>query len=199
LETERGFFFMSASGVATYLDRAWPYKSPYSSSQGTIASTMTAIAPAVDIALIKNRATVTASGGTAQTASDATSIGRYGTRDFQPISTSYLTTDAEALSLATYLVTTQKAPLPPIRAIEIGQHDATSFAQLLARELGDHVTITETLGGTSGSYHIRRIEIDGNWSAGELRARWALRQRDASFQPFIVGVSSVGGTDLITY
>ena len=199
LETERGFFFMAKDGTATYLDRAWPYTSPYNTSQGTIASTMKAVLPVADLALIRNRATVTRTGGTAQTASDSTSISRYGTRDFQPITSSYLNTDAEASSLAGYLVTTAKAPLPPVRAIEFGQHDTTVFTQMLTRELGDHVTVTESLGGTSGSYHIRSIAIEGDWSKGLLSCRWGLRQRNTAFAPFIVGISNVGGTDLITY
>jgi hypothetical protein len=199
LETERGFFFMGKSGVATYLERYWTFHSPYTSSQGTIASTMSEVIPSVDIALIRNRATVTATGGTAQTASDATSISRYKTRDFPPITSDYLSSDAAALSLATYLVAQANAPLPPIREIKIGQHDSATFTQLLTRELGDRVTVTENLGGTSGDYHIRQISVEGDWGAGYLRGAWGLRQRSTDVAPFIVGISSVGGADLISY
>lgn len=200
LEAERGFFFMAKDGTATYLDRSWTNRPPYSTSQGTIASTMRSIAPGVDVALIRNRATVTATGGTAQTASDAASIALFKTRDFSPIDNPYLSGDAAALSLASYLVRNAKDPLPPVRSIEIGQHDSATFTQLLTRELGDRVTVSETIGGTSGDFHIRRIDIEGNWSAGVLRGSWSLRQRNTT-QPFIVGVSNVGapGTDLITY
>lgn len=198
LETERGFFFMSASGVATYLDRYWTNRSPYNASAGTIASTMRSIAPGVDLALIRNRATVTATGGTAQTASDATSIARYKTRDFSPITSPYLSGDAAAASLAAYLVLNAKDPVPPVRSIEIGQHDSATFTQLLTRELGDFVTVSETVGGTSGSFHIRRIEIEGNWSAGVLKGAWSLRQRSTT-QGFLVGISTIGGPDLIGY
>lgn len=200
LTTERGFFFIGKDGTATYLDRAWTNKSPYNSSQGTIASTMRSIAPGVDLALIKNRATVTATGGAAQTASDATSVGRYGPRDFAPLTSPYLSGDAAALGLAGFLVRNAKDPLPPIRQIDIGQHDSATFTQLLARELGDYVTISESVGGTSGAYTIRRISIDGDWSKGEMKGSWALRQRNTTFQPFVVGQSLVGSTtDLITY
>jgi hypothetical protein len=199
LETERGFFFMTASGVATYFDRYWTNRSPYNASQGTIASTMRSITPAADLALVRNRATVTATGGTAQTASNAASIALFKTRDFDPIDSPYLASDAAALSLASYLVTQAKDPLPPVRQIDIGQHDAATFTQLLTRELGDQVTVSESIGGTSGAYHIRRIELEGDWSAGVLQGSWSLRQRTATGQPFIVGISSVGGPDLITY
>lgn len=200
LTTERGFFFMAKDGTATYLDRSWTNRSPHNTSQGTIASTMRSIAPGVDLALIRNRATVTATGGTAQTASDATSIARYMTRDFSPITSPYLASDAAAGFLASYLVMTAKDPLPPVRSIEIGQHDSATLTQLLARELGDFVTVSETVGGTSGQFHIRRIEISGDWGRGELKGSWALRQRNTAFQPFVIGQSNVGSTtDLITY
>lgn len=199
LQTERGFFFIGKDGTATYLDRGWTNKSPYNASAGTIASTMRSIAPGVDLALIKNRATVTATGGTAQTASDATSIARYMTRDYGAITSPYLSGDAAAGFLARYLVNTNKDPLPPVRQIDIGQHDSATFTQLLSRELGDFVTPSEGVGGTSGSYHIRRITIDGDWGKGEIKGSWSLRQRNTAFQPFIVGQSSVGGTDYITY
>lgn len=199
LTPERGFFFISAGGVATYLDRHWQNRSPYTSSQATIASTMRAIAPGVDVALIRNRATVTAGAGTAQTATDATSIGRYKTRDFPAIASDYLASDAAAASLASYLVLNNKDPLPPVRSLDLGQHDAATFTQLLTRECGDRVTVTESLGNTSGDFHIRRIAIDGDWSKGTLVGGWALRQRNA-IQPFLIGVSNIGSTtDLITY
>lgn len=199
LTTERGFFFMAKDGTATYLDRGWTNTSPYNASQGTIAGTMRSIAPGVDLALIRNRATVTATGGTAQTAGDATSIARYGTRDYGAITSPYLSGDAAAGFLASYLVNTNKDPLPPVRQIDIGQHDSATLTQLLARELGDYVTVSEGVGGTSGAYHIRRITIDGNATKGEFTGSWTLRQRNTAFQPFVIGQSSVGGTDYITY
>lgn len=198
LQTERGFLFFSASGTATYLDRSWTNRSPYNTSQATIASTMQDINPAVDLRYVRNRATATATGGTAQTASDATSIARYKTRDYPPITSSYLASDAAAASLAAYLVSQYKDPLPPVKSVELGQHDSATYTQLLTRELGDHVTITESLGGTSGSWHIRTIQHAGDWSAGEHTATWALVRR-SSLQPFLIEISLIGGTDYITY
>lgn len=198
LETERGFFFVSASGVATYLDRHYQNRSPYTSSQGTIASTMRAIAPGVDLDLVKNRATVTATGGTAQTVSDATSVARYNYRDWSPITSAYLSGDAAALGLAGYLVAKGKNPAPPVRSLDLGQGSATAWVQLLTRELGDRVTVTESAGGTSGEYHIQAIQHEASWSRGEHKGAWSLLQRD-TVQPFIIGQSTIGGTDVLTY
>lgn len=199
LDAERGFFFIAKDGTATYLDRHWPNRSPYTASQGTIASTMRSIAPGVDIAKIRNRATVTRTGGTAQSAQDNASFLLYKWRDFRPITSPYLNTDAQAASLASYLVLNAKDSVPPVRSIEIGQHDAATLTQLLTRELGDRVTVSESVGGTSGDYHIRRIEIEGDWGKGVLKGAWALRQRGA-IQPFLIGVSTIGSTtDLISY
>lgn len=198
LTTERGFFFIHADGTAIYLDRYAPNRSPYTSSQGTIASTMRAIAPGIDLDIMYNRATVTKTGGTAQTASDTTGALGSIMRDYPAIESPYLASDSAALSLARYLVLKGKNPVPPVRALDLSQHDAASFAQLLGRELGDRVTVTEALGGTSGDYHIHRIVHEVSWGAGVHRGSWGLLQRNTT-QPFLIQVSAIGGTDVIAY
>lgn len=198
LTTERGFFFIEADGTATYLDRYAANRSPYTSSQGTIASTMRAIAPGIDFDTMYNRATATATGGSAQTHTDTT--GALGTliRDYPAITSPYLASDAAALSLASYLVAKGKNPLPPVRFLDLNNGQTTAFVQLLTRELGDRVTVTEALGGTSGDYHIRRITHEANWGQGIHRGSWSLQQRD-TVQPFLIDISLIGGTDVISY
>lgn len=199
LLTERGFFFVAADGTATYLDRHAGNRSPYTSSQATIASTMRAIAPGIDFDTMYNRATVTKEGGTPQTHSDTTGALGSLIRDYPSIESPYLASDAAALSLAKYLVAKGKDPVPPVRFIDINNGDATAFAELLARELSDRVTVTESLGGTSGDYHIRRIAHEVNWSRGIHRGSWSLERRDTATQPFLISISTIGGTDVITY
>ena len=118
--------------------------------------------------------------------------------DYPAITSDYLTTDATALSLAKYLVLKGKNPVPPVRFLDLNNGQTTAFVQLLARELGDRVTVTESLGGTSGDYHIRRITHEANWGQGIHRGSWSLQQRDP-LQPFLIGISTIGGTDVITY
>lgn len=196
---ERGFFFISGDGTAVYLDRYWGNRSPYTSSQGTIASSMRAIAPGIDYDTMYNKATVTKEGGTPQTHSDVT--GALGTivKSYPSIESPYLASDSAALSLAKHLVLKGKNPVPPVRFLDLNNGQTTAWVQLLDRELGDRVTVTESLGGTSGDYHIKRITHQVDWSRGIHRGSWSLEQRDTTTQPFIVGVSLVGGPDLITY
>lgn len=199
LQVERGQFFIAANGTATYLDRHAANRTPYTSSQGTIASTMRAIAPGVSLDAIRNRATVTKAGGTPQQASDAASIALFRTRDIPPITSDYLNTDAQAASLAKYLVLKAKGAVPPVRFLDLNNGNTAGFAQLLARELHDRVTVTESLGGTSGDYHIRRITHEVNWGRQLHRGSWSLEQRDTATQPFLIGISAIGGPDVISY
>lgn len=198
LQAERGFFFIAANGTATYLDRYAPNRSPYTSSQGTIASTMRAIAPGVDFDLLYNRATVTKTGGTAQTAADTGGVLGTIVKDYPNIDSPYLASDAAALSLAKHLVLKGKNPVPPVRFLDLDNGQTAAWVQLLTRELGDRVTVTESLGGTSGDYHIRRVTHAANWGQGIHRGAWSMSQRE-TLQPFLIGISTIGGADYIAY
>lgn len=199
LETERGFFFIGAGGVATYRDRYASNRSPFTSSQSTIADTMQYLAPSSDLDLIRNRATVTRTGGTPQTATDAASVALYNYADFDPIASDYLASDAAAAALARYLVLKRKDAIPPIRQLDLNNGQVVPFTALLARDLGDRITVSDTIGGTSGDYHIQSIAHEFNASQQIHRSVWGLLRRDTATQPFIVGSSLVGGPDLISY
>jgi len=201
LLAERGQFFISAGGVATYLDRHAQNRSPYTSSQATIADGMRAIAPGFDLEQVRNRATVTSEGGTPQAHEDAASVAEYNYSDYGPITSPYLGTDAKALSLAKYLVLKRKDGVPPVRYLDLENGDAATFEALLARELGDRITATDDASGTDGDYHILRIEhrIAGRDGARVHRCSWGLLRRDTAAQPFLIGISTIGGPDVITY
>ncbi len=198
LTTERGFFYIKGDGTPTYEDRYAVNSSPRTSVQSTIASTMWAIAPGWDVEQVRNRATVTKTGGTAQTASDATSIAAYGTSDYDAIDSPYLASDAAAASLAAWLVVKRKDGIPPVRQVGLNNGNATAYAALLARDLNDRVSVTESLGGTSVDGHIQRITHEIDASARTHFGTWAIQRRD-TLQPFLIGISTIGGTDVITY
>lgn len=188
LTTERGLFFFATDGTATYLDRHAQNRAPYTSAQSTISDTMRALASAVDRDQVWNRATVARTGGTAQTYHDATGALGARIRDYRPIESGYLANDAQALALATYLVAQRKDGVSPIRYLDINNGQATPFAALLAREIGDRVAVVDSIGGTTGDYHIQGIDHEVDWSAQIHRGTWRLLKRDAT-QPLMWDVS----------
>lgn len=198
LTAERGFFFVAGDGAATFRERHYQYAPPYSTSQSTVADTMSALLSVVDLETIKNRATVTKTGGVEQTYTDATSAGDFDYADYSPITTPYLADDNAALSLATYLVLQAKDGTPPLRNLKLNSGRAATYVALLARELGDHITVSDTLGGTSGAYHLMRMAHEFDASARVHRCAWGLVQREGA-QFFIIGTSTIGGTDIFTY
>ncbi len=126
--TENGRIFADAGGTIVFQDRS--YRLTHSAtSQGTIGDASGEIpyrdtSYTSDDANIWNEALVTPSGGTAETASDATSEGHYFTRT---LSRSLLTSDqAEALDAAQYLVATYKDPAPKLPALTLLPARSTS-------------------------------------------------------------------------
>lgn len=203
LTSERGFFFMSGAGVAVYLARHWQAFSPYTTAQSTISNTMRAIAPGFDLDTVRNRATVTAAwpgySGTAQTVTAATSAIDPFVADYEAITSAYVFDDNTAHGLAGYLVARRKDGLAPVRFLDMNNGQSSALMAFLARELGDNVAVTDSLGGTSGNYHIQKIEHDIAWSTGLHRCSWGLLARDTGAQPFIIGSSTLGGADILTY
>jgi hypothetical protein len=106
--------------------------------------------------------------------------------------TAYLDTDAEALSRARLRVLRFKDPKTPARASFVSA--ASSTADLLARDLNDRVTITETFGGTSAKqYFIEQVSHTADVFGGgsRLRTDWLLSEVPAT-GPLIIGVTGVG-------
>jgi len=97
---------------------------------------------------VLNRVTVQRTGGTAQTATDTTSIGLYFTQA-ETITNSLLSTDAQALTLANYLLNGSPSPrfsgvTTFFGSLTTGQKNAVA-----AVEIGDTISVKRTF--TSGS------------------------------------------------
>jgi hypothetical protein len=109
--TEQGAFYIDANGVATFKGRQFVYDaqaaSPTIFNQTGTGINYAGITFALDDKTIVNKATVTRTGGTAQTYSDATSIAQYFTRSITATDM-LMQTDANALALATAYVDTRK-------------------------------------------------------------------------------------------
>jgi len=192
LEAEMGVFYIDGSGIATFDGRDARYASTASSSTITgAANTLMRWDSSNDISTVFNAASVTRDGGTTQSATDTDSINAFGRRDMGDTTTTYLNTDAEALSRARLRVRRFKDPKTPATAGFVSA--ASTTADLLARELNDRVTITETFGGTSAKqYFIEQInhasEVGGGGS--RLRTDWLLSEVPA-VGPFIIGVTGI--------
>lgn len=107
-----------------------------------------------------NRATVSRTGGTAQTDSDATSIALYQTQAVTKTD-SLLSTDAQALALATYLLAPD--PEPRFSGLEVnfaslttGQKNAVAIL-----EIGDTVKITRSFSTGSPASISSELQVEG--------------------------------------
>lgn len=195
LAADGGTFFIAGSGVATYHSAASRYKTQ--SPMATLTSAMTAFGrPTMTVRKIINKQTVTRTGGVARTASDATSIQRYDTREGAPVTSSYLMDDGQAASLAGWLIFLQKAPRPPVREVPLVKGGDAALQQMLVRELDNLVTASvDTAGNTVTGWidHLRGTIDPG----GLLGMTYIIRKR--TFATFRVGTSTVGGADVIGY
>jgi hypothetical protein len=162
LEAERGVFYISGGGIATYEER--DSRAHRTSSAATITDAAVKSNPGFQLDKLVNRQTVSrkdpATGndtGTPQTASNDVSIGLFGVSSGSSISSQYLPTDGQALALASYIVNLRSDFETPV-VVELDGGDATALTQQLTRELQDRVTVNDTVAGTSGDYIIEAVE-----------------------------------------
>jgi hypothetical protein len=197
LTAERGIVYVSGDGVVTYEGRN--ARAQRTTAVDTVDDVMVSVNPGVDLDRIANRATVTATGGTAQTATDDDSIATYGASDYTPITSSYLADDDQALQLAHYIVGGRKSPRLPASGLTLMNDSSSTLTKILARELGDRVTVAESTGGTSGDWQIESIAHEIS-AGGQIHvATWALSAREAGDDAFIIGTSKLSGGDVLTY
>jgi hypothetical protein len=195
LQVDLGAFFIDGDGAATYLDADVRFAAR--SAAGTLTGIVSGALPGMDKDRIRNRWTVTRTGGVAQTAADDTSRKMYGYRDGTPIESAYLVDDNQAGTLANFLIAAHKDPRSPTRSVEVLNRDDTAIGQQLARELGDRVTFTESGGGTNIEAIVERIEHEITPPPGIHRTRYLLSKR--TFDAFTLDVSTLDGTHLIGY
>jgi hypothetical protein len=193
LEAEMGTFYIDGAGVATFDQRGSRYTSATSSSTIDGASkTLIDFQSTNSADTIFNAAAVTRTGGSEQTATDSDSIDAFGRRDMSALETSYVSTDAAALSRANLRVAQFKDPKTPAVASLVSS--ASTTADMLARDLNDRVTITEPFGNTSSKqYFIEQIQHETEASPGVQRhlTSWLLSEVP-SIGPFIIDVTGIG-------
>lgn len=204
MNAERGLTFVAAGGAVTYLDRQSRYKA---TSLTTIDRKLKAFPVGRSNSNVINQWTVQRTDmagnnvGVAQTASDAASSRVHGPVA-QSITTPFLNTDAQALSLAQYLVNRTKSGIALVYDVPLAIVDQASLIQALTREIGDRVTLTIdplNMPLISGDFYIEAITHTIQASGPPRHATvWRVSQVPAGI-PFRFGTSKFGGTDVLTY
>ncbi|MGH2962309.1 MAG: hypothetical protein ACRDL3_08970, partial [Solirubrobacterales bacterium] len=194
LEAERGVVFIDKDGVAVYEDRnAWATKT----KRVTIDAAMRALGPGFSLETVKNRARVTREGGVQQEYVDQPSADEFGYADHPELTSPYLASDEQALDLATYLVNRTKDPVGPLWQLEIDARSPELLDAILTIRLQDWIEVVQAPSGTAGDYIVEQIveELD---ERGLHKATYTLSERVA-FQPFTLGTSLIGGSDVLIY
>lgn len=194
LEVDRGDFYISGDGVATYRSRYTRY---LSTSVGTISDSYMDTRPSVDIERIRNRARVVHANGTAS-AADADSVATYGYLDASDIQTTYITSDDTAQSLAAFIVASSRDGEAPatMRLMNVNE---TVRAQQVARELGDRITVVSDRAGIGTvDYHIESIDHDLTAGGKHHSTRWVLSRAQGS-AVFVLGESALGDPNILVY
>lgn len=195
LQAERGTFFHAGTGKATYRDRLAAFAT---SSVATIADLMSSIIPAVDFDLIQNRVTVTRSQNSySAVAVDTDSANRFGFSDLPEITTPYLSTDAQADDLASFILSQVSRPKPPLYALTIDNRESALLTQILAREINDHVTVTESADGSGGDYILQQLQHTLDENANHSATYAATRA--SSLDPILFDTATFDGAAVFEY
>lgn len=194
-----GLFFVRGDGVVRYKSRETRF-APQAAVATLDGSLITGARPRKSVDQVRNRITVTRSGGTPQTATDDESRRAYGWRDATAIESAYFVTDADALSLAQLTVLLYGRPREACRVVELINRDDESIVLQLTLELGDRVTVQETSGGTDVEGEI--VGIQHRWlAAGEWRTRYLVSVIASSITFFTLddttGASVFDGTAVL--
>lgn len=164
VQVDNGLFWISGAGVATFRDGDTRIE-----DEATVSYTFSddgADHPYVDLVIeyddtqLWNQATVTRTDGTAQTSSDATSIGDFGTRDLH-LSETLHAANGEALALADWMVMEHKDVRARVPAVTfMPQSNVASWPVALGAEFLERVNIEVTPPGASTfdtDFHIEGV------------------------------------------
>lgn len=171
LTAERGVFYISKDGKATYEERN--SRARRTSSTATLTTYALTSQPGFELDQLVNRQQVTrqfqdgAAGtspntlveGVTQVAQNATSVKIFGVQDGSEITSEYIPSDAQALNLGQFIVNIQSSFVAPV-TLEMDGGPNAAVIQMLSLELQDRVTVTDATSGTSGDYIVEGIEIE---------------------------------------
>jgi hypothetical protein len=196
LEIDLGHFFIPGTGVITYRSRSQVYARQ--TAVATLgAGSLLQVRASVDADRIINRQeTQRGALATLYTATNTASAARFRGRLGTRITNDKLLNDTRAESLGKFIVLDRGYPRPVPRGIQLQDVDDTYLTQILARDLGDFVAVTESLGGTTSQGTIVYVQHNIT-NQFDHKATWWIARQVIPF--FTIGVSLIGGPDIIGY
>lgn len=206
--TESGRLFVAADGKLTLRDRWRRWLDPSATvpqlnitgSTGVYFQDIARDPQSTD--LMVNRASVTRENGRPQVRRNDTSIDTHGERGFSIASMHR--NDLGARGLASFIVGTRGEPLNMVESVKVPLHGvaAADAAMLLSLDLGDRVNLAYESRGVGDPISMDVI-VDGiSHSISGAGTEWWCELYLAPVpqrSPFIVGESTVGGPDVVTY
>jgi hypothetical protein len=157
---EQGRIFISRDGVLTFQKRiSAAFSSPSIQFGDTVNTPYNALTIEFDASDVVNRASITIQGGTTQVATDAASQAAYFIQSVQQ-SGSLLSTDAQAATLADYLLVAEPSPRYTSVGTWFGSLSEPQRDALATAEIGDLIEITKTepFGAVTQELYIEGIE-----------------------------------------
>jgi len=167
-EAEQGRIFLSRSGVLTMQSRISPsFSSPDLVLSDASDVPYNALTIEFDASNVINRASILRESGIAQVASDAPSIAEYFTQSVQQTD-SLLSSDAQAATLAAYLLVAEPSPRYTSVGIWFGSLTDPQRSDAAIIEIGDliEITKTESFGVVTQELYVEGIEHTISFEAG---------------------------------
>jgi len=209
-DTEPGFFFIDERGYAVYHDRHRRLFAPYTVSQATFCDGPNMDTGRFEYARLQTKQSrilndirVTGLGLAEQTALDAASVVRFRQRT-DPLSTLH-TSIANALASASWRLSQTANSYVRYEELELQPGaDADIWTQVLARKIGDRITIIRTPPGggevETKDCHIEAVSLDVG-PATNAKCVWRLSpaEQSAFWAAAVGGFSNAGTTTRAVY
>ena len=208
LTAEQGYIFIDGAGRFVFHDRAARVRK--TTAQAVFGPKTRGAVPALPFAdpvfemtdvRVVNDASVTRTGGTAQTAKHKASQEVYGMRS-ETLSQVPLTTDVEARSLAEFRVSQWAEPGMRLRAITLrpaASPDAI-YPHALGREIGDRVTVRWPPAGIDADFFIEGVQHRHRARAGWTTQWWLSPASTLTYWRLgVTGASELGQTTRLAF
>jgi hypothetical protein len=201
--SEQGAFYINTAGTAVFINRTNVIKkygeTPTEFNQ-TGGIPYTNLTFAFDDKLIINSSTMTRYGGTAQNATDTTSIAKYFPHQLNQ-SNLVLQTDADALNVAKIYVATRAETTIRIDAMTVDLLDpAVPTATMLGLDYFSNLKITNVQ--PDGSTIVKTLQAQGlDWNITPNSMKVTVTTLEPIVEGFIIGssISGIIGTNIMAY